>query len=245
MRLRRRAEESRATGPEGSVEVAFAGVLDGRRLWLAVARPVPTGAAFALRPGAAVPSTDTSDERHLAARLDLDGLAPASYDVVLAVPGGPDVPLVVPDGTVLRAATAPAATVRPRPERAPDERLRLRVEPLDPAVELAGVDLEPDGVRLDLGPDVADAPVHLVDDGGTVVASWPGPLLDDAAVADLAPQRTRVVVGDDRRPVRRRADGLADAGRGAPLPALGRLRLRWGGDGTLVARVAEDQGAGG
>jgi hypothetical protein len=84
--------------------------------------------------------------------------------------------------------------------------------------------------------------------------------LSDGTVVSLTvdgdPVRTdehgRVMVGEPGawRPIRRRANDLVDAGRGAPLPSLvddseqERLRLRWSPRGLLLARPVDPEGDG-
>ncbi|WP_148615618.1 hypothetical protein [Nocardioides rubriscoriae] len=228
MRLRRRADDaSDAPGAPraavGGVETVFAGVLDGRRLWLAIAAQP---GVLALRgPDGVVDLPREVDDRpgHLAARLDLASLpaAATSYDVVL-VADGRATPLVTGPLPAARVPAAPGGDTRHVLERADDATLRLRTEPLAPAYELVTVDAGPDALRLEVtGPD--------------------GPLtLDtDDLLGQAGPTMAPVLVGPDRLPVRRRDDDLPDPGRGAPLPSVGRLRLRWSGDGLLRARLAE------
>jgi hypothetical protein len=80
-----------------------------------------------------------------------------------------------------------------------------------------------------------------------MVATYADGVLTAAALAGAADQMTRVTAGG--RPVRRRDNDLTDPGRAVPLPELYavepgledrvRLRLRWSGDGMLMARILD------
>lgn len=211
MRLRRRAEEA------SPVELVFAGVLDGRRLWLAVDEQP---GRLALRSASGdvldLPASDADAQPgRLAVRLDLAALpaAAASYDVVLVGPDG-TVPLTT--GPLAAGRVVATDGVRHLLERADDGALRLRTEVLAPSATLVSVAVAPDELVLEVT--TPAGPVTLT--GGDLAV---GPVL----------------VGPDRLPVRRRDDDLPDPGRGAPLPSHGSLRLRWNADGLLVARAVE------
>jgi hypothetical protein len=223
---------------------AFAGILDGRRLWLAIEdapgslalRAAGSGDVIAL--ANEVPAEDQPGYR--AARFDLSGLPDAdesTYEVVL-VRGRHRTPRPVQSG--------PVEPCRPgagwRLDRADDGVLRLHREPAPDAAELRTVEVTDAGLRLTiagtgsslalLGDDeqpLVSLPARAED--GTVTA-----VLDAASLPEVTVELgTRVVVGEPGAwlSVRRRANDLADPGRGAPLPALAdadereRLRLRW------------------
>jgi hypothetical protein len=233
VRFRRREPDQPAALLE-PVDAVFSGVLDGRRLWVAVAH---AEGRFALRTASGelheAPAVDDSHDGHRSARLDLADLPAGAYDVVLAAADG--VRPVRSDAPPRRTPTSPGTGMRHRLERVDDGALRLVTEPVPPAAELVAVSAGPDGLLVTTDP---VGPLHLLADD-TVVATATDGLLHEALVADLDAQLTRVVVGDDRLPVRRRDDDLADPGRGAPLPGDGRLRLRWSPRGLLQARITE------
>lgn len=215
MRFRRHAAQATPDGiPVGCV---FAGVLDGRRLWLAVdalpgrlALRDPDGEVLDL-------PSEGGDEQpgYLSARLDLAALTrAATYDVVVVDEVVRPVTIATPPSP--RVPVAPGGRVRHVLVRADDGPLRLRTEAVRASVELDAVEAESDTVRLTVGGEVVTL------DAAGLGATW-----------------TPVTVGPDRLPVRRRDDDLADPGPGAPLPSDGRLRLRWSADGLLRARVVE------
>lgn len=143
MRFRRRAEEDSAP-----VEAVFAGVLDGRRLWVAVpARP----GRLALRPSGGgdpldLPADAPEQPGFLSARIDLASLPPASYDVVVAGPDG-----VAPAST---PPLPPQGRRRHRLHRTDDGRLVLRTHDVEPALELVSATAGPDGISVEVeGPE--------------------------------------------------------------------------------------------
>lgn len=215
MRFRRHAEQATADGPP--VASVFAGVLDGRRLWVAV-DAVPGRLALRGSDGTVLdlPAAGGDEQPgYLSARLDLASLTrAASYDVVVVDDVVRPVTIQAPPSP--RAPLAPGGAVRHVLVRAGDGTLGLRTEVVAASVELDTVEVEGDTVRLSVGGDLV-----TLDPAG-IGATW-----------------TPVTVGPDRLPVRRRDDDLADPGPGAPLPADGRLRLRWSADGLLRARVVE------
>lgn len=250
--------------PRGAPVAAFAGILDGQSLWVAVAA-VP--GSLALR------DTDSGDVRALtndapddqptytSARMDLRGLpgdTPATYDVVL-VPSGGRSPRPVWSGPLPAGRVAPARDERTQwgLQRTDDGWLQVSRTPLGTTGWLTGIEESPDGIRLTIQAEVSlEAPVvaALLADGEAVATfsmTQQGTTLTTVLSADatLDPDldaQTRVVVGgpDDWTPVRRRHDDLPDPGRGAPLPPVTlpgtetpRIRLRFGGEGFLVARI--------
>jgi hypothetical protein len=247
------------TPPRGRPPVAFAGILDGRALWLAVGA---TPGSLALRDRdsgdvIAPPSEVAADQQpgYTSIRVDLAGLpgeGKATYDAVLAPTGGRAAqalwtgPLAGPD-------PAPAdATTQYSLRRGDDGGLRVLRRPLAPAVLLREVAVTSDGIRLVLGDPASGQVVALIDESDQPLATYP--LSDDPATAVItadglpegAGQLTRVVVGAPGAwlPVRRRANDLPDPGRAVPLPQLydgdsedPRLRLRWNPAGLLMARL--------
>ena len=255
---RRTVETADDAPPTDRPVAAFAGVLDGRRLWVAVDAQPGTIALRDTGSGDVVAPPDDADDDdrpgHLSARLDLTGLpaGEATYDVVVLPPG---------TGSPLAVWTPPLATHRPlrgaahqhHLGRAGDGTLRLHRAPAPAAAELTAVSVGGGGVRLSIAGGTGTT-VSLVGDDGTTVSTWTGTRSGDdldvvltvAGLGGADPQLTQVVVGDALLPVRRRADGLADPGRGAPLPQLddgdsdrARLRLRWSPHGVLQARIVE------
>ncbi|WP_137293311.1 hypothetical protein [Nocardioides dongxiaopingii] len=269
MKLRRRSEvpEPDATpgvapavapaAPTDRLAAAFAGVLDGRRLWVAVEHgPDVVAGTFGLRDVAtgdvvAPPDDDAGDQPgHLAARLDLTALpdGPGPHDVVLLPAGaGGARPLWTPPLGAHRSPLAPDGRSRFALARADDGTLRVRREPVPAAAWLDLVRVGGEGaadvvLRLS-GP---GATLRLVADDDVELATWPvrdgtAVLAADALAAldGVAPQVARLLLDD--LPVRRHDHDLADPARAVPLPEIGRLRLRWSPPGLLQARVLDEQ----
>lgn len=193
-------------------------------------------------------------------RVELDGLpataagdlGETAYDVVLVPSGGRSAKQVWTPP--LAAATAAVVGERRWVLRRSDEGyLRLLHVPVTPAAELTGVLADDDGIRLTTTP-VGE--LALLGEEDQLVATLPDDLLTAAAVAGLPPQLAQVIAGG--LPIRRRSNDLTDPGRAVPLPELYaddpgledqvRLRLRWSGDGMLMARIldldTDQQGAG-
>jgi len=240
----------RSAGPVA----AFAGILDGRRLWLAI-DDAPgflalraTGSGDVVAPANEVPPEDQPGYR--AARFDLSALTDegeTTYDVVL-VRGRHRRPQPVHAGPV----EPPRPGAGWRVGRTDDGVLQVRRETPPEAAELRAVEVTDAGVRLTvtgtgttlalLGDDeqpVLTVPTTTGDDSVSAV-------LDAGSLPEVAADLgTQVVVGEPGawRPVRRRANDLADPGRGAPLPAVAdddereRLRLRWSPRALLRAVV--------
>lgn len=272
--LRRSAEAPVATDdapppapqpPRGRPVVAFAGVLDGRRLWLAIdaapgslgLRDVASGDVVAL--ASEVPDDDPAFR---SVRVDLGALpgapAPAAYDVVL-VPAGGGAPKPVwshplPVGGPVRTPLADDGSHAWALERGDDGGLRAVRSPQPPSVALHRVGQDGDTVVLAIEPPSTDegADLRLVDQEGALVLALPTSRGDDGllhaslSLADLpvgAEVWPRVLVGE--LPVRRRHDDLVKAQAAAMLPQLfGEdletpvLRLRWTPEGTLGLRIA-------
>lgn len=239
--------------PRGAPVTTFAGVLDGRSLWLAVAA---TPGALALREpqsGDVVAlATDLVEDQpeHRSIRVDLDGLGltgEAAYDVVL-VPAGGRAPRRVWSPPLTPALAPTHDGHRWEVVRDDEGMLGLRRTAVAPGVELTSISADPDGVRLAVEP---PAPLVLRGEDGAEVAPLPDGLLSVEAVRGVADSTTHVTT-DDGRPVVRRDHDLLNPGRGAPLPelylpgdgvrdplGLVRVRLRWSDTGTLVARVVD------
>ncbi|HET9423111.1 MAG TPA: hypothetical protein VFO49_18375 [Nocardioides sp.] len=247
------------TPPRGAPVAAFAGILDGQRLWLAVddapgslaLRDTASGDVIA--PENEVPADDQPGYR--AARLDLaqlPGDAEATYDVVL-VPARNSTPKPV--------WSRPLGGVRPRPAedgrtqwrlgRTDQGLLQVHRGEVDDAAELRAVEAGDDGLRLTLA-GTGSTLALLADDEVVLTLPVEGSTvtLGTASLPQPREQPYQVVVGEAGSwlPVRRRANDLAEPGRGAPLPALvdegdkERLRLRWSPKALLVARVLDPEG---
>lgn len=220
----------------------YAALVGDRVLWVATTEParlvlVPTSEGAALPPG----GHDEGQPGHHGSRFDLAGLSVHAGPHVLRTVEGRPV-LGPPVGEV--AAGAEVALTR-------DDAHALHVvrRPAPPGPTLRAVRLLGDRVRLHL--DVGPGPGGDLEavDGDMVVLSLPegadgGVELAADDLADLEPgERTlRLLVAG--RPVRRRANDLADPGAGATLPALhptgapaARARLRWSMEATLVLRL--------
>lgn len=271
--LRRSAEAPVATDapapppqpPRGRPVVAFAGILDGRRLWLAIGaapgalalRDVASGDVVAL--ASEVPDDDPAFRSIRADLAALPGApAPASYDVVL-VPAGGGTPRPVwshplPTAGPVRTPVADDGSHAWALERGDDGGLRAVRTPQPPSLALRRVTQDAGTIALAIeapGPDESPD-LRLVDKEGALVLSLPTRRGDDGllharlSLADLPAGDEvwpRVLVGD--LPVRRRHDDLTKAQAAAMLPQLfgddpetPELRLRWTPEGTLGVRIA-------
>ena len=238
----------------GRPTAAFAGIFDGRFLWLAVPAQ-PGRLALRARDGevlAAPLEAVTDQPAYLAARLDLavlDGQE-SVHDIVL-LPAGDRPPVEVRTGPLARAATRPSADGRTHHTlmRAPDETVRLHTTVLPAAAGLLAVRKLPEAVELtlvDAGPVLA-----VLDDAEQVLVSWP---VDAAGVvtitresiAGLEPATRPAMTGRPGawQPVRRRVNDLLDPRAAAPLPQVDHphadqplLRLPWSRDALLQVRV--------
>ncbi len=255
VRFRRRSEASPADDERPAA--VFAGILDGRRLWVAIesASPAPSDRIGLRDPETGrlldVPDDDPGDQPgYLSARLDLAALPeppPAVLEVVVESSGGLT-PVATPPLPRHRPAPTPDGRTRFLLARGDDHSLRVRSERVVPAATLTSVRSEPDpsgGEQVALCLSGPGARLRLVTDDDTELASWPltGDVValgedDLVALASTAPQVARLLLDD--LPVRRADNDLDDPARAVPLPALGRLRLRWSGLGLLQARLLED-----
>lgn len=249
--LRRGASARAPDRPTAS----FAGVFDGRFLWIAVpARP----GRLALRDGDTgqvidLPAEEVTDQPdYLGTRLDLAPLGggAATHDVVL-LPPGDEAPVEVRSGPVGSTAARPSAdglTLHTL-VRTSDETLRLRTTVLPPAARLLAVRKLEQAVELtlhDAGPELA-----VLDDEGEPLVSWPVDAdgvatIDRESITGLEPATRPAMTGSPGawRPVRRRLNDLTDPRAAAPLPQVDhptadrpRLRLPWSRDGLLQVRV--------
>jgi hypothetical protein len=241
------------TPPRGAPVAAFAGVLDGRSLWLAVdARP----GSLALRESGSgdviALSGDLPEDQPAfrSTRVDLAGLPvaadEAAYDVVV-VPSSGRSPKPVWTPPLPPATAAVVDGTRWELRRSDEGMLRLVRAVVPPAAELTGVATEGDDIRVTTTP---GGELALVGEDDGVVATYADGLLTAEPLTGVAAQLTRVTAGG--LPVRRRDNDLTDPGRAVPLPELYaaepgheddvRLRLRWSGDGLLMARILEPGG---
>lgn len=244
--------------PRGRPVVAYAGIVDGESLWVAVEarlgtlglRPAGGGDVVALADGSA-----DDQPAYTAACLDLTGLPagpePATYDVVLSAGSRTPVVLWTPPLTPSTPRTARDGVTQLRLVRGPEGALQVARKRLPDAASLRGATAELGAAHLSLvgaGPLLA-----AVDEQGEVVASWD--VVDQratvtaASLADAAPQLTRLVTGEPGawRPIRRRGNDLADPGKAAQLPPVfaadldePRFRLRWSPQAVLQLRVVAD-----
>ena len=242
------------TAPRGHPVAAFAGILDGRSLWL----------AFEARPGTpalrdatsgdvlALPHEPIDDQpAYRGARLDLAALpaTDATYDVVVVPPGGRSAqPVWTPRLGDQNAPPPGDGCTQHTLQRAVDGTLQVRRTTLPPAATLRLLSVQQDGFLLTLdggGPTLA-----ILNQDDAVLGSWPAN--GDAAVITcdvldgLEPQVTRVVSGEPGAwlPVRRRANDMADPRRAALLPQHHdqdaeepRMRLRWSPQAMLQLRI--------
>jgi len=247
------------TAPRGAPRATYAGVLDGRHLWLAVALAPGQIAVQDRAEGATEPlplPTDLLDDQpeHRAVRTDLEALgltSEAGYDLVLLAPGGRGrriwSPPLPPRRTPVRDGQ------RWEVRRDDDGLLSLHRGVVPDHVELAGVEVLAEGLELSVRPRAAL--VLRAAQGDDVLTTLTDGLLTVADVDGVAPQVARVTTADGR-PVLRRDDDLLNPGRGAPLPDLylpgssvrepvgvERLRLRWTEHGLTAQVLAPADGA--
>jgi hypothetical protein len=225
---------------------AYAAVLDGRHLWLALDGSYD--GTLALRSGNdTVPLDAERTGRWLECRADLAVLVTSDepYDVVLKTSRlKPAKPV---HGTPVPARPAAYAV-----ERADDGHLVVRRHAVAPAAELETVELRGDQVHLRIA-HRAEAGCHLLllDQDDALLATLPvtahdGHLEALVGVDDLPAGyfgMLRLAVGNPERHVRirRRADDLVDAHRAVLLPELVedeqvRARFRWNPEGLLAVR---------
>lgn len=240
--------------PRGAPRATYAGVLDGRHLWLAVALAPGQLAVQDRADGATEPlplPTDLLDDQpeHRSVRTDLEPLGLTSgdgYDLVLVAPGGRARRIWSPP---LPQRRSPVRDGHCWELRRDDEGLlSLHRTAVPEHVELTGVEVLAEGLRLSVQPPAAL--VLRAAEGDDVLATLTDGLLtvDDV---DGVPAQVARVTTTDGRPVLRRDDDLLNPGRGAPLPDLylpgssvrepvgvERLRLRWT-DRGLTAQVLD------
>jgi hypothetical protein len=226
---------------------AYAAVLDGRHLWLAL--PGDLDGTLALKHGTdTLPLEAEHTGRWLECRADLAALLPATdaaYDVVIKTSRlKPARPV---HGTPVAARPATYAV-----ERADDGHLVVRRTTPVPTATLETVELRGDRVhlRVEHGVEVG-CHLLLLDQDDALLATLPvtahDGLLEALVGVDDLPAgyfgMLRVAVGTPERHlrVRRRADDLPDANRAVLLPELFedeelRARFRWNPDGLLAVR---------
>lgn len=239
--------------PRGAPVSAYAGILDGETLWLAVGAAQGSLALREVGSGQVHPLTSDIAEDDPAYRsvraslLDLPGDSEAAYDVVLGSKQVWSAPF----------AKGPTRVPQSRDGRWQFALVRtedgmLRVRRTSPAAGLDVLDLsvEEDGVRIAFaGTDATE--LQLVEDE-TVLATYPITRDGDRSVAVVTepglPEGTgqlgRWIAGGT--PLRRRANDLGNANYAVLLPVLfgddpdlGRLRLRWSPEGDLLGRVVD------
>lgn len=239
---------------------AYAGILDGESLWLAVGA---TPGSLALREdgsGAVHPLRsdlveDDPAYRSVRADLrDLPGGGETAYDVVLVPPSGRSPQLVW-------IAPFPKSPVRVPPTRdgrwqfglarTDEGMLRIRRTQAAPGLDVLDLSVDEAGIRITFADTDATELRMLEDD--TVLATYPvadsTAVLTDAALPEGSGQLGRLLVGD--LPLRRRANDLANPNQAVLLPVLfgedpdlGRLRLRWSPEGHLMARIVDPDESG-
>ena len=222
--------------PGNRPRAAFAGVLDGRHLWLAVDA---TPGTLALRTtgdqGQVVPlASDLAedDPRYRSVRSDLStlpGRGAATYEVVITGPGGKVHRVWTPPLRRGEPVRTPAAGgVQWQVARSDDGTLQLAREQAPDGALLLDIDIAGDDVAtLRIGGAPPGGELRLVDDesGETLLTR---PLVHDAGVAtatlrpDDVPEgvglSASVLAGD--LPVRRRANDLARPDHAVLLPQV-------------------------
>ncbi len=250
--------------PGSRPRAAYAGVLDGRHLWLAVDA---TPGNLALRPAGTervVPLTSDlaeDDPRFRSVRADLRGVpgGPGRFEVVITAPGGKVHRVWTPPLVRGEPVTTPAVDgVQWQVARAEDGTLLLVREDAPPAAYLLSISADDQDVAtLRLGGAPADAELRLVDDeSGEVLLTRPLTREGDVAIATVdhrdVPEgvglSAGVYAGD--LPVRRPGSDLTRPDQAVLLPQvqndtgegpLFSLVFRWLPDGVL--RVRRPKGA--
>lgn len=181
-------------GPGGRPFAEFAGVLDGRHLWLAVADPAPDAAlGLRLPDGRVEPLAGTREPAGpsappvLAARVDLAALVAAAdwadrlpaqghlaLVPVLVTPGHDPEPLWTPPRSLAgreRRTGSLAPGLRPRLRRADDGTLVLELATASRAVRAVAFEAPEGGVdvRVEVAATVTGARVLRGDDGGAAL----------------------------------------------------------------------------
>ena len=241
---------------------AYAGILDGETLWLAVEA---TPGTLALRDEAGevhplhsdLAEDDPAYRSVRAGLLDLPGDDETAYDVVLVSPSGREPRLVwTPPFPRNPTRVPPSRDGRWQLGLRRTEEGMLRIRRSRPAAGLDVLDLAVDdeGLRITFVAGAATE-LRLVEDE-TVLAAYPltrdgdrqVATIPEAALPEGTGQLGRLLAGD--LPLRRRANDLANPNHAVLLPELfgddpdlARLRLRWSPDGHLLARVVDrDEG---
>ena len=266
-----RAEDDRPAGPAPDApgsrpRTAFAGVLDGRHLWLAVDATPGTLALRAVGAERVISLTSDlaeDDPRFRSVRSDLStvpGEEATRFEVVITAPGGKVHRVWTPPLPPLQPMRVPAAGgVQWQVARSDDGTLQLLREPAPPAAYLVSISADVDDVAiLRIAGAPADGELRLVDDqSGEVLLTGPLTHEGDVACATVdhhdVPEgvglSASVHVGD--LPVRRPANDLARPDQAVLLPQvqndeaegpLFSLVFRWLPDGVL--RVRRPKGAG-
>ncbi|MGZ4465674.1 MAG: hypothetical protein ACXVW1_07370 [Nocardioides sp.] len=252
------------TRPPGAPLAAYAGILDGETLWLAVEA---TSGSLALREtqtGAVVPLvSDLADEdpHHLSVRADLrvvHGDDAAAYDVVVERAGAAPAPVwsePLNEGNPVAAPPTRDGRLRYRVVRTPEGFLQVTRRPLDPTAEVRAIEDHPDGIHLLLG-NAPTGDLLMVDDDGGMLATHPltpeGEVARAVITADRLPDPAhrfaRLAAGapDSFVLLRRFHNSLAEPQAGVVLPELfgddptwPRMRMRYTNDGLLNVRLPE------
>jgi hypothetical protein len=175
MRLRRSDSEDEAPPSRGPV-AAYAGVLDGRHLWLAI-HAMP-GTLFLRDAGngdlLALQADPTEDPDYVSVRVDLTELVPgpgqggsAAYDVVLKtsrlMPAKAVWAPPLPAREPMRVPPAPDGVTQFAIDRTDDGHLRVLRDPLPAAAELVSIERREQSVHLTVRPPGAVEPgTHLL-----------------------------------------------------------------------------------
>jgi hypothetical protein len=253
------------TRPRGSPVAAFAGILDGQRLWLAIEeRPGSLALRDAGSGDVVAPENEVTDDQpgYRSARLELGELpgdAEATYDVVLVPSGGRSPkPVWSPPLAVPPPRPAEDGRTQYRLARTDAGMLQVLRERAEEAAELRAVRVVEDGLRLIVAG--TGSTLALLADGEPI-ATFPtspdeagradtvGVTIDTGSVPPPREQPAQVAIGEPGAwvPIRRRASDLAEPGRGAPLPSItdqagrDRLRLRWSPRALLLARPLDPE----
>ena len=267
MRLRSDPEDE--TPPSRGPVAAYAGVLDGRHLWLAIhatpgslfLRDVETGDLLPLQ------ADPTEHPDYVSVRVDLTALAPggvgpAAYDVVLKssrlMPARPVWGPPPSDGP-MRVPPALDGVTQFAVDRTDDGHLRVLRQTIPAAAELVAIERREQSVHLTMRPPGAVEPgTHLLlldpEDGvlGTLPVTGHDGLLEALVGVDDLPAgwfgvlRFALGAPESWVRIRRRHSDLADPNHAVLLPELydddpdlPRARFRWSPDSLLALRVID------
>ena len=236
-------EATKPTGPpKGAPVAAYAGILNGDSLTLAIEERPGTLALRAASGDVIGLGGRPSDEQsgYVGSVLDLaelTGSDATTWDLVL-LPRGSGAPQPI---------WSPPLGVQPGGEfalrRSDAGTLQLTRTPQLPTPQLSGITAYATSVELEIAG--GSGPITLVDDAGVVVATFAATTIDAGPLpAQGTGDLLQVLIGG--QPIRRRWTDVPRPGFSVPLPEVyddegrARLKFRWSPDATLLARLVQE-----